>query len=134
MKKLSCLLMCIVFLQGCLASSFSNSYVAEVSNSSVYELIAKDITEQFSHEYPSGYTEISLELLKENLFSMALENELRKKGYVLNSTAPIKLSYTLDMLENSEYYIFLRFENNSLARLYDANGTALSEWIKQVGE
>lgn len=142
-KNLLSLFAVLLLLQACGLRSVNSSYVGEVENKGIYSLIAKDLVLHLSQEYPSGYTEMSLEISsskrskkpqKLDEFSMAFEEELRKKGYTLMPSALLKLSYTFDSLENGENYVQLRYANTALARMYDKNGNALALWTKEVRE
>ncbi len=135
MKKLLYLCALVLLLQGCAVRVNNGSYVTEITEVSISDTIATDLVSFISKDYPSGHTILSLLNPIENIdnsFSLALENQLRNLGYTIENESKLTLSYTLDTLENSNYFIKVKLEEFVFTRMYNAQGKAISNWTKKL--
>ena len=84
--------------------------------------IAVDAASILMELYPPGHTSLHvLQAKKENSFALALDNELRAKGFTLAATdagEAVELAYILDRLEEkAAWYLQLRLsDGKSIAR------------------
>ncbi len=135
MKNILILLSFVLFIQGCAVHVPSGSFAVDIPQMLVTEKIAGDLLDYLSEDYPSGHTEIALlHPQRDNDFSSRLEAALRRRGYTLSQNSPLTLLYTLDMLESSEYYLQVTFDDFSIGRMYDISGNPRSNWTKKVAE
>ncbi len=137
MKKLPYLLSLFLLLHGCAIKeiNYHGSFVGVHSAQSVSDIIATDIVSFLATKYPASHTEIALlpatsDKKEEDTFSNALENAFRKRGFTLSAESHIIVSYVFDKIENEEYYIQLKINNDTHTRLYSSQGSYTSNWSK----
>jgi len=120
--------LCVILASGCASRGPIGSFAGSLPEKGAVSAIAADATSIVSDLYPPGHTSLHvLPTKKENGFALALDNELRAKGFTLaatDSSDALTLAYTLDMLEEkAAWYLQLRLsDGKAIARAYDAQG------------
>jgi hypothetical protein len=125
------LCLCVIVTSGC-ASRDLGSFAGPLPETAAVSAIAVDASSIITELYPPGHTSLHvLPAKKENGFALALDNELRGKGFTLaasDSADAVTLAYTLDVLDaKAAWYLQLRLSDphgggKAIARAYDAHG------------
>ncbi len=135
MKKILFLSILTLFLHGCATRSTSLSYVNEHISVNLSDNIATDLVSFISNDYPAGHTTLFLLHPTENIdnsFSYSLENQLRSTGYTIEENKGLPLSYTIDNIENSNYFLKVTLDKSTVTRMYNNHGMATSNWTIKV--
>lgn len=122
-----CLL--ILLLSGCAGRGLPVSYCGPLPSDTAVVRVAQDAASLLAVSYPPGHTSLYLLPAKktDNAFALALENDLRARGFIIRAQAgkdAVSVAYTLDALrDESAWYLQLRLsDGRALSRSYDATG------------
>ena len=122
------LCLCVVLASGCASRGPIGSFAGPLPETGAVSAIAVDAASTLTELYPPGHTSLHvLPTKKENGFALALDNELRAKGFILAATdggEAVSVAYILDRLEEkAAWYLQLRLsDGKAIARAYDAQG------------
>ena len=120
------LCLCIVLASGCAPRGPIGSFAGPLPEKDAVSAIALDAVSILTELYPPGHTTVHvLPTQKENGFALALDKELRAKGFTLAADPKaVAVAYTLDALElKAAWYLQLRLsDGKAIARAYDAQG------------
>lgn len=146
MKKM--VLLALVFcISACSAGNYrsGNSYLGVVpEEQSISKLIADDMAAYIATQYAPGHTSFNFITPKEekakivddvvlDTFSVIFENALRQKGFEISKNG-IRLSYTVDSLEEGIFYTQLRLaDGNNFSSVYRKDGKNFSSRTSLTG-
>jgi len=137
MKILTLFLASIFLFSGC--SGFGNffkksqtglvSYTAETFPPYACRTFAIDIVERLEATYPPGKTLIYLSGQGEGVLALALEDQLRLKGFSLSpeqGPAALTVAFTTDQLDVDAFYFVVNLsDGHRFARVYKVVGNTI---------